>query len=381
MTKKIRIGVVGCGGMGQGHLKQMKAVDGLRLTAVADTDEATARSTGTDYQVPYFSSHQGLIDSKLCDAVLIATPHYFHPVVGREAFRAGLHVLTEKPMAVSVQEADGFLAAARESGRVFSIMHQQRTLPVIRAARRLLAKGKLGQIQRTLMVEPNYRSQAYYNSAGWRGTWSGEGGGVLMNQSPHGIDLFMLLGGLPARVTARTRTRLHEIEVEDEADALLEYENGAWGYYYPSTCEVPGGMLMEITGDLGKMVLQNNTLRYWSLNPGIKEHTETSTGMWTSPEATEEPVTIPEAETGHREIIRNFCAAIAKREPLIAPGEEGIWSMEFINALILSGKKGKSVDIPVNRTEYQRLLTCLQKSSRPRKRVATQRTTDPKTMR
>ncbi len=378
MSKEIRMGVIGCGGMGTAHIKIMQSIPKLRLAAVADAAEDAACNTGAEYQVPHFNDYRELIKSKLCDAVLIATPHYEHPVIGREAFQAGLHVLTEKPMAVSVQEADSFVAAARESDRVFAIMYQQRAASLIRAARRLVTKGCLGKIQRTLMVDPWYRSQAYYNSAGWRGTWAGEGGGVLMNQAPHGIDLFMLLGGLPSRVTARTRTRLHEIEVEDEADALLEYENGAWGYYYTSTCEPPG-MRMELTGDKGKLVLQlhDNLLRHYSFTPALSEHNASCDNMWSAPEVKEESVSLPEVQAGHKEILRNFCAAIRHEEPLIASGEEGLWSVEFINALILSGHKKKSVDIPVNRVEYQRLLTRFQQSSRPKKMVVEQRVSDP----
>jgi len=291
--------------------------------------------------------------------------------------KSGIHCLSEKPIAVSVSAADKFVEQAQESRVVFAVMYQQRTLPQMRLARRIMESGRLGQIRRTCMIEPNYRPQAYYDSATWRATWRGEGGGVLINQAPHGIDLFLLLGGMPSRVTARVRTRLHNIEVEDEATALLEYPNGAWGYYYTTTDEAPHASFMEISGDNGKMVYQGDSLKLYSSKIPIPEFTFSTKEMWASPEVTEEKLELPECESGHKEIIRNFCRSILFQEELIAPGEEGIWSVEFINALILSGKKDKSVDIPIDRQEYEGLLGGLKKISRKRRVKKMERVTDP----
>jgi len=376
--KKIKMGVVGCGGMGQAHIINIKELPEAQLTVVSDADPETAKKVGTENNVPYFSDYHKLIKSGLCDAILIATPHYFHHEIGIAAFKSGLHVLSEKPITVTVAAADAFLAAAKKSRKVFGVMFQQRTLPEIRLAREIIKSGRLGEIKRTLMVNPQYRSQAYYNSAGWRGTWLGEGGGVLLNQSPHGIDLFMLLAGLPSRIIAKTRTRMHKIEVEDEATALLEYKNGAWGYYYTTTCEAPSATLMEISGDCGKLVLDNAGLKFYSVKPSISKHNTTAKDMWGGPEVKEEKLNLPKAKTGHKEIVRNFCAAILGREKLIAPGAEGLWSVEFINALILSGEKGKPVDIPVNRKEYDKLLNKLKKKSKAKKVKKIERTTDPR---
>ena len=376
--EKVRMGVVGCGGMGQGHIGMMKELTEAQLTAVSDVDAGTAKKVGEEHKVPYFNDYRKLITSGRCDAVLIATPHYFHHEIGIAAFKGGLHVLSEKPITVTVGGADRFLSAARKSRKVFSVMYQQRTLPHIRLARQIVKSGRLGEIKRTLMLNPHYRSQAYYNSAGWRGTWLGEGGGALINQAPHGIDLFMLLGGLPKRVTAKTRTRMHRIEVEDEACALLEYKNGAWGYYYTTTCEMPTTMRMEISGDCAKLVLTDNEVKLYSVKPCVSEHNKTCQSMWEAPEVKEEELAVPAAESGHKEIIRNFCAAIISGEELIAPGAEGIWSVEFINALILSGKKNKPVDIPVDREEYESLLKRLKKGSRAKKTAKVERVTDPR---
>jgi len=378
MKEKVRIALIGLGGMGQGHIIRIKDIPEAELTAVSDIDPELTRKSSDENRVPGFADYKKLLASTLIDAVLIATPHYFHPEIGIAAMEAGIHCLSEKPIAVSVDAADKFLEAARKNKRVFAVMYQYRTLPEVRLARKIIESGRLGQIRRTCMIEPNYRTQAYYDSAGWRATWKGEGGGVLINQAPHGIDLFLLLGGLPNRVTAREHTRLHRIEVEDEAAALLEYPNRAWGYYYTSTNEVPVGVFMEISGDKGKLVYQNGLLKLYSLKSPIPEFTFSSREMWASPEVIEEELELPQCETGHKEIIRNFCRSILFGEKLIAPGEQGIWTVEFFNALILSGKKNEPVDIPVNRGEYKNLLQSLKKISREKKVKKIKRVTDPR---
>ena len=375
--EKVRVGIIGVGGMGSGHAKNIKEIEETELTAVSDVDQETVNRVAQDYNVPGFTDYKELIKSGLVDAVLIATPHYFHPEIGIAAMEAGLHVLTEKPIAVSVKEADAFLKAAKRTGKVFGVMYQSRTLPTIRKAREIIESGKLGEIRRTSMINPDYRCQAYYDSGTWRATWSGEGGGVLINQAPHGIDLFMLLGGMPSRITARVRTKLHKIEVEDEADALLEYPNGAWGYYFVSTDEAPAGKRIEIVGDNGKLLLDDETLKFYSLKTSIPEFTVENKVMWGGPEVVEEKLELPECETGHKAIAKNFARCILKGEKLLAPGEDGIKSVEFINAIILSGKKNKPVDIPVNREEYEEFLQTLKKSSIQKKNVKIQRVTDP----
>ncbi|HQE25296.1 MAG TPA: Gfo/Idh/MocA family oxidoreductase [Candidatus Atribacteria bacterium] len=376
--KKVRMGIIGLGGMGQQHVRFVRELPEAELTAVSDIDEKITKEISEKYKVPGFVDSRELLESGLVDAVLIATPHYFHPPIGISAMERGIHCLSEKPIAVSVKEGDRFVEASRKNNVVFGVMHQYRTLPEIRLARKIVESGKLGEIRRTCSVNLWYRSQAYYETASWRGTWSGEGGGVLINQAPHSIDLFLLLGGLPSTVTAKTRTRLHDIEVEDEVSALLEYPNGAWGYYYITVNEPsPYSTFIEISGDSGKLVYQDNSLKFYSFHPSIPEFTFSTKDMWASPQIVEEKLDLPSCETGHKEIIRNFCRAILYGEELIAPGEEGLWTVEFINALILSGKKDKPVDIPVNREEYEELLESLRRSSQEKKVKETKRITDP----
>lgn len=377
--EQVRCGIIGTGGMGTGHAKAIQAIEETVLTAVCDVDREVCDKTAETYTVPGFTEYQDLIDSGLADAVIIATPHYFHPPIGIAAMKKGIHVLSEKPVAVTVSAADEMNRVAEETGVKFAVMYQNRSLPIYRAARKLIEEGRLGEIYRTCLIEPNYRSQAYYNSAGWRATWKGEGGGVLINQAPHGIDIFTWIGGLPSRVTSKTGTRRHTIEVEDEASALLEYGNGAVGFYHTSVNEYPGGSLMEFCGEKGKISIRDGKLRFWSLEIPVQQFTVGAEEMWGSPKAQEGEVPLEEREAGHAAIIKNLARAILYDEPLLSPGIEGIRSVEFINAIILSGKKGKPVEIPVDRAEYDAFIERMKKRSKGKEITGpAKRITDPK---
>ena len=271
------------------------------------------------------------------------------------------------------------IRAARDSGKKFGVMYQMRGEGQNRAAREVVESGRLGEIYRTSLVMGWYRTQAYYDSGGWRATWSGEGGGVLINQAPHYLDVFTWLGGMPQRITGQTRTRLHEIEVEDEAFATLEYDNGAHGYLYASTTEVPNHNMLEICGDRGKLVLHGSSLKVYEVASPIRSFTQESREMWAGPKVEEVAIEIPPESQlkGHALITQNFARSILYGEPLIAPGEEGLNAVELINGLILSSKSGTTVTIPVDRAEYDRLIEELRATSRAKARVREQRVTDP----
>ena len=376
--EKVRVGVVGVGGMGSAHCYTCPKIEEVQLAAVADIDAARAREIGEQFKVPFFSRHEDLIASKLVDGVIVATPHYFHPPIAIDAFKARLHVLSEKPIAVGVDMAEKMIKAAQKSGKVFAVMFQLRSSSVYQKARELVESGALGEVRRTLLVSPEFRSQAYYDSGGWRATWAGEGGGVMMNQAPHIMDIFTLLGGLPSRVTGRIRTLMHRIEVEDDAVALLEYPNGALGYFYVSTCEAGPGQLIEIVGDKGKLRIQDGELSFYQYSPSVSEFNRTNTEMWGSPRREKVELDIPKAGGGHQAIIRNWARAILYGEKLLSPGAEGIRSLELSNAITLSSFKNKPVTIPIRRRAFAKLLEQLKATSTFQKQVeGTKRETDP----
>ncbi|MDW8106536.1 MAG: Gfo/Idh/MocA family oxidoreductase [Armatimonadota bacterium] len=383
---KVRVGVVGLGAMGIGHCRFVsERVPETTLAAVCDIDPDRAHSAGAQFGVPAFTDYEAMFQSGLLDAVIIATPHYDHAPVAIRAFAHGLHVLVEKPLCVSVSDGDAIIAAARKAGTKFAIGYQHRLRPEIQAARQLVQQGVLGEVRRTLLITAWYRTQAYYDSGGWRATWAGEGGGVLINQAPHFIDLWLWFGGIPARVWGQTRTTLHAIETEDEAFALVEYPNGAHGYLYATTNEEPGEQLIEVCGDTGKLRIEGNEVHLWQLKHSIRRFTHEATGMWDSipAERVELPI-LPRPENaleGQPALIQNFARAILYDEPLICPGEEGLYTVEVVNALILSSKRQKPVALPVDRAEYDALLAELRAHSAPKQRVREQHITDPSLLR
>lgn len=380
--EKVRFGVAGVGGMGEGHCNYLRdRVPEASLGAVYDVNAERAQAVGDKFGVPGYHNLEAFLNSGSFEAVLIATPHYFHADIAVQSFQRGLHALSEKPISVTVSQADGMIEAARQSGKLFGIMYQMRAEPVYQAARKLVQEGVIGEVYRTLLITGWYRTQAYYDSGGWRATWAGEGGGVLINQAPHYLDLFAWLGGLPSQIQAQTRTRLHDIEVEDEAFALLEYANGAHGYLYASTTEVPSENVIEVCGDRGKLKITDGHLEVWQTETSVRDFTQTSPEMWagvkTRPLETHISPRPEGALKDHAAITQNFARAILHGEPLIAPGEEGLWAIELINGVILSGKQGNPVSVPVDRAAYDQLMTELKASSKPKTRIQAQTQTDP----
>ncbi|MEA3406932.1 MAG: Gfo/Idh/MocA family oxidoreductase [Chloroflexota bacterium] len=361
--ERVRYGIVGMGGMGTGHAHSIQQIEECVLGAVCDAVPEVAQEGGKTFGVPYFVDYHDLVDCAEVDAVIVATPHYFHPPVSIYAMESGKPVISEKPIAATVSDADAMVEAARRTGVPFAVMHQSRTEPIWRAAGRLVQEGRLGEIYRTMLVFATFRSQAYYDSAGWRATWGGEGGGVLINQAPHSLDRFTWLGGLPSRVTALTMTRNHDIEVEDVAMAMLEYPNGALGHLYCSTTEAPTTEIMELAGEKGKLRVVGDAIRFWELPEGVKGFSDASEEMWAHPPDEEIDVPLPDCESGHSAVLRNVARHILYGEALLTPGVDGLKSVEMINAVILSGHTGRPVEIPVDRARYDDFLEEMKETS------------------
>lgn len=368
----IRLGLVGLGSMGRHHAQSV--LDGkiprCQLTAVCDIDPERLRAYP---KLATFHDYRDLIRSGTVDALLIATPHYSHTPIGIAAFKAGLHVLMEKPISVHKADAQRLITAYKKVSRqvVFAAMFNQRTDPHYQKIRELVQRGELGDIQRIQWTITDwFRSQAYYNSGGWRATWKGEGGGVLINQCVHNIDLFQWIFGMPNRVRALCRIgRYHDIEVEDEVTATFEYTDGPTATLITSTGEAPGVNRLEIAADRGRLTLESGTLTYFRNEVPTSHHLRTTSEGYEPPKAWK--VEIPITGTGeqHVGILRNFTNAILDGEPLLAPGVEGIHSVELINAMILSSFKESPVKLPFPAAEYEKLLQKLIRKSTFKKKV------------
>jgi predicted dehydrogenase len=301
--------------------------------------------------------------------VVIMTPHPFHAEIAIAALEAGCHVLCEKPMALHVGEADAMIAAAERAGRLLAVTLQFRHRPEVVLAKQLLDQGQLGQLQRVDVLACWTRAARYYRQTPWRGTWRGEGGGVLMNQAPHNLDLACYLAGPPTRVVAWTRTRLQPIEAEDTAHAMLEWppaENGtgALGALHVSTAEANTGDRIELLGTAGRLVIRPGSLEVERFEPDLRRHVEQTEVLWSSPDAHPLAVSLPPGEADHAAVYRDLHAAILTGSPLRSDGAQGRLSLELANAITLSSQRGRAVDLPLDRAEYIALLTELQSPAR-----------------
>ncbi len=357
----VRIGVVGLG-MGALHANLILSgkAPGLTLAAVADSNaEKCAKFPG----VAGFASATEMFGSGLIDAVLIATPHYSHTGLGIEALRAGLHVLVEKPISVHKADAERLIAAHVEATtagarRVFAAMFNQRTDPYYLKIREWIAGGALGELRRVQWTITNwFRTEAYYASGHWRATWKGEGGGVLLNQCPHNLDLWQWLFGQPVRVRAHCGFgRYHAIEVEDDVTAYVEFANGATGLFVTSTGETPGTNRLEIAGENGRIVYENDRVVFTRNETGMTAFSRAATEGFVRPATTEEVFTAPDHGGQHAGILANFAAAILRGEALIAPAAEGLRSVELANAMILSAWADETVSLPLDGARYEAAL-------------------------
>ena len=367
--EQIRLGIIGIGNMGSEHCRMILAgkTPELCVAAVADPREdrqAWARRTLPE-GTPIYADGMTLIEDGKCDAVLIATPHYLHPELSEAALRHGLHVLCEKPVGVYTAQIAPVLAAAKASGKTFALMFNQRTNCVYRRLKALLDSGELGQMKRvTWTITDWYRSQAYYDSGTWRATWDGEGGGVLLNQCPHQLDLLQWLCGMPTKVHAFCHEgKWHDIEVEDDVTAYLEFPSGATGVFIASTGELPGTNRLEIACDGGKIICENNQLLLWRL-PMPETSFRQSQQAYPHPEITPELLETDGDNPQHMGVLNAFAAHLLHGTPLIAEGAEGLNSLALSNAMHLSAWTGETVAFPMDEDRFAALLTERRRTSR-----------------
>jgi predicted dehydrogenase len=348
-------------------MSQFDQVERLKFVAAADSFADNLKVVRDQYNVQGYTDGYEMIKSGTIDAILIATPHYFHPPYAIAGLKAGLHVLTEKPVSVTASAAQEVneVAAANPSLK-YAAMFQLRTIPKWMKAKQLIAEGRLGRITRvTWIITTWFRTQKYYDGGAWRATWEGEGGGVLTNQCPHNLDLLQWLAGMPSKVSAHVALgKYHDIEVEDEVVATLHYPNGAVGTFITTTAETPGTDYLEIVGDKGKLILEGgHKLKLLENAEPALDFLKTSPTAWGTPAVTTYNIETPEGGS-HREIMKNFVAAILDNAPLVASGVEGINSVELANAMIYSGLKHQPVDLPMDRKAFDAMLAELIEKSK-----------------
>ena len=349
---KVRLGIIGVGNMGSGHAANILAgkCPEIELTAVADRREARrqwAKDTLPE-GTAIFEEGSDLIQSGLCDAVHICTPHYQHPTLAMEAFAAGLHVMCEKPAGVYTKAVREMNEAAEKSGKVFAMMFNQRTNCVYRKMHEMVHSGQLGELKRVNWIITDwYRTQIYYDSGDWRATWEGEGGGVLLNQCPHQLDLLQWICGLPKTVQAFCQEgKWHDIEVEDDVTAYLQFANGATGVFVTTTGDAPGTNRFEGTGTLGKLVCENDKLTFWKLAQDEREFCRTATEGFAQPQCQQVEVETDGENLQHVGVLNAFAGKILHGTPLVAEGTEGLGGLTLSNAMHLSSWLGRAVDIP-----------------------------------
>ena len=358
-SKYVSVGIVGVGNIGGVHASVIYSgeIPGMRLAALCDSDPEKLKMLAAKYpDIPLYSDYKELIETAPVDAVIIATPHRLHPPVAISAFKKGLHVLSEKPLGVESEAALRMTEAWKQSGKLFCVMFNQRTDPLFSKAHELISEGALGSRKRLVWIITNwYRTQAYYDSGAWRATWNGEGGGVLLNQAPHNLDLWLWLFGLPARVRGFCyEGKYHRISVEDDATLYAEYSDGATGVFITSTGEAPGTNRLEITGDKGRMILENGKLKLVLLGEPEREFCFTSASGSACPPLTEKEYSVVKVRDGHNQILENFASAILSGAPLIAPGEDGVNELMLSNAAYLSSWTDSWVELPLDKAASER---------------------------
>jgi predicted dehydrogenase len=371
--KSVRLGIIGMGNIGCHHAEYLLAgkIKRCELKAVAD---AFGDKLGAYQQrgLKIFDDGGDLLRSGEVDAVIIATPHYQHTSLGMAALNAGLHVMVEKPISAHKADAERLLAVRRKHPHlVFAAMFQLRTEGRYAKIKKLLADGELGQIVRfSWIITDWFRTEAYYASGGWRATWKGEGGGVLINQCLHQLDMLQWLLGMPARVRSFVQLgRFHDIEVEDNVTAYLEFPNAATGVFVSTTGEAPGANRLEIVGEMGQLLLARDKLYFFRNEISMFEQSKTAKLGFQKPAVWNIEIPFANEPAQHATLTQNFVDAILDGTPLTAPGEEGIHSIELANALLYSGLMNQTIELPLDGAAYEQKLNELIAASKFEKKV------------
>lgn len=363
MEKKIRLGIIGIGNMGSAHAKNVVkgGCPDFVLTAVADInpERLTWSRENLGENVACFADAEEMLDSGLVDACIVSVPHYDHPKYAIACMRRGIHVMVEKPAGVYTKQAREMNEEADKHPEVvFGMMFNQRTNHIYRKIRELVQSGEYGAIRRTNWIITNwYRPQAYYDSGAWRATWSGEGGGVLLNQCPHQLDLWQWICGMPVKVQSHMQFgKWHDIEVEDDVTTYVEYANGATGVFITTTGDACGSNRLEIQMDRAKIVAEGDKLELTVFEMNEQEFSRTNTIPFASPKTYRVEVETDGMDLQHPGVINAWGGAILRGEPLVADGREGINGLTLSNAMHLSAWLGRVVELPMDEELYYQEL-------------------------
>ena len=351
--QNIRLGVIGIGNMGSEHCRNIAAGKCPEIEITAGADLRENRRSWFKENMPQtaqvYESGEELIRRSDCDAVLICVPHYGHEKLAVDAMEHGKHVICEKPAAVTAMAARHMCETSDRTGKVLTFMFNQRTNCLYRGIHDILSSGEFGKIKRmNWIITDWYRTQKYYDSGSWRATWAGEGGGVLLNQCPHQLDLLIWLCGMPVKVQAHCHEgKWHHIEVEDDVTAYLEFDNGATGVFVASTGDLPGTNRLEIDCECGKLVCENNQIRCYRLTENERVTCFQSDNPWYRAEVTEEEIQPDGENPQHVGVLNAFAAHLLRGEKLIADAEDGLRALQLSNAIHYSGWTGEMISVPV----------------------------------
>ena len=377
--EKVKFGIIGAGTQGTYYAQQLfkkgEVKNGI-LVAVCDSSPIkldAIKEKLADESISYFNDYIEMLDSGICDAVLVETPHYQHPEIVMECLKRDIHVICDKPAGVYTKQVREMNEFAEKSKARFAMMFNQRTDCAYRKMREIVQSGGIGELQRVNWIITNwFRTQKYYNSGGWRATWAGEGGGVLINQCPHQIDLVQwIVGEMPVTVRGFCQYgKWHDIEVEDEVTAFFTYKNGATGVFITTTGEAPGTNRFEISGTRGKLLAEGGKLYFYKNDQDSAETIRTDQNGFAAPNCETIELETDGESFQHLGIINNFANAILGLEEQFVEGTEGINGVELMNAIELSGwNNGAEVSLPIDEDLYFQELDKRRKNSRRKEAV------------
>lgn len=338
-------------------------MDGVDLVAMCDRNIERGRQIADEYGCAFYNDHNTMLREAQADVAVILTTHPSHMDIALDCFAAGCHVLVEKPMTVQIRDADRMIDAAAKAGVQLGVCFQRRYMPSVLAAAKLIQDGKLGDVQYVYQSVLWTRPHLYFSERSWRGTWSGEGGGVLINQAAHNLDMLCFLVGLPERVNAWTHTQLHHIETEDTAHAMFAWENGAKGFFHVSTAEAGPANTLEIRGTKGYLIFTEYDLAHYQLDADIRDYVVASTDPYIQPTGQLTVVPMSDVPGDHIALYRDFHRSVLEDKPSLVNGESARMSLELANAIIYAGHLNEEITLPLDSTTYATFLAQKQAES------------------